>query len=162
MKISEVAALLGVSTDAVRFYEKKNIIHPGRNDNNRYRDFTQDDLTRLFDCKHLQNVGFSLSEIAEIITDTAPEDVSGMVSVVTDEARLFMPLAELVDLEAERARVRKSLEKARKDLAGQEAKLSNENFVSRAPEKVVNAEREKKAKLEALIENLEASLAALN
>ena len=79
MKISEVAALLGVSTDAVRFYEKKNIIHPGRNDNNRYRDFTQDDLTRLFDCKHLQNVGFSLSEIAEIITDTAPEDYDRML-----------------------------------------------------------------------------------
>ena len=96
------------------------------------------------------------------VTDTAPEDVSGMVSVVTDEARLFMPLAELVDLEAERARVRKSLEKARRDLAGQEAKLANESFVSRAPEKVVNTEREKKAKLEALIENLEASLAALN
>ena len=96
------------------------------------------------------------------VTDAAPEDVSGMVSVVTDEARLFMPLAELVDLEAERARVRKSLEKARRDLAGQEAKLANESFVSRAPEKVVNTEREKKAKLEALIENLEASLAALN
>ena len=58
--------------------------------------------------------------------------------------------------------MRKSLEKARRDLAGQEAKLANESFVSRAPEKVVNTEREKKAKLEALIENLEASLAALN
>ena len=45
-----------------------------------------------------------------------------------------------------------------KQLAGQNAKLANENFVSRAPEQVVNAEREKKAKLEALIENLKLSL----
>ena len=41
---------------------------------------------------------------------------------------------------------------------GQIAKLANENFVSRAPEKVVNAEREKEQKLRALIENLEESL----
>ena len=47
---------------------------------------------------------------------------------------------------------------AEKQLAGQNAKLANENFVTRAPEAVVNAEREKKAKLEALIENLKLSL----
>ena len=42
--------------------------------------------------------------------------------------------------------------------SGQIAKLSNQNFVTRAPEAVVNVEREKKAKLEALIENLKSSL----
>ena len=91
----------------------------------------------------------------------APENTDGMVSVVTDEARMFMPMAELVDLEKERARLEKELAKAEKDLAGQEAKLANEKFVSRAPENVVNAEREKKAKLEALIGNLKESLAKL-
>ena len=87
-----------------------------------------------------------------------PESADGMVSVITDNARMFMPMAELVDLEKERTRMEKELANAKKQLDGQNAKLANENFVSRAPEKVVNAEREKKAKLEALIENLEESL----
>ena len=94
-----------------------------------------------------------ISVIAEL-----PETTDGMVSVITDNARMFMPMAELVDLEKEKARMEKELANARKQLDGQIAKLSNEKFVSRAPEAVVNTEREKKAKLEALIENLEESL----
>ena len=92
------------------------------------------------------------------VLDAAPESTAGMVSVVTDNARLFIPMAELVDLEKERARIEKELANAEKQLAGQIGKLSNQNFVTRAPEAVVNAEREKKAKLEALIENLKLSL----
>ena len=92
------------------------------------------------------------------VAGEAPEGSEGMVSVITDNARMFMPMAELVDLEKEKARIRKELANAEKMLAGQNAKLANENFVSRAPEQVVNAEREKKAKLEALIENLKLSL----
>ncbi len=95
------------------------------------------------------------------VRDTAPENTEGMVSVVTDNARMFMPMAELVDLEKERARIQKELANAEKQLAGQIAKLSNQNFVTRAPEAVVNAEREKQAKLEALIENLKISLEQL-
>ena len=92
------------------------------------------------------------------VQDAAPESTAGMVSVVTDNARMFMPMAELVDLEKERARIGKELQNAEKQLQAQIGKLSNQNFVTRAPEAVVNAEREKKAKLEALIENLKLSL----
>ncbi len=92
------------------------------------------------------------------VLDASPESTAGMVSVVTDNARLFIPMAELVDLEKERARIEKELANAEKQLAGQIGKLANQNFVTRAPEAVVNAEREKKAKLEALIENLKLSL----
>ena len=95
------------------------------------------------------------------VLSAPPEKTDGMVSVVTDNARMFMPMAELVDMEKEKARMEKELANAEKQLAGQIAKLSNENFVTRAPENVVNAEREKKAKLEALIENLRASLDGL-
>ena len=95
------------------------------------------------------------------VTDQLPGSTDGMVSVITDNARMFMPMAELVDLEKERARMEKELANAKKQLDGQNAKLANENFVSRAPEHVVNLEREKKAKLEALIENLEDSLKKL-
>ena len=92
------------------------------------------------------------------VQDAAPESSDGMVSVVTDNARMFMPMAELVDLEKEKARILKELANAGKQLEGQIAKLANEKFISRAPENVVNMEREKKAKLEALIENLKLSL----
>ncbi len=95
------------------------------------------------------------------VVDAPPAGSESMVSVITDNARMFMPMAELVDLDKERARIAKELANAEKQLAGQNAKLENQNFISRAPEAVVNAEREKKAKLEALIENLRASLAAL-
>ena len=94
------------------------------------------------------------------VLSAPPEKTDGMVSVITDNARMFMPMAELVDMEKEKARLEKELANAEKQLAGQIAKLSNENFVTRAPESVVNVEREKKAKLEALIENLKASMAA--
>ncbi|MCR5576728.1 MAG: valine--tRNA ligase [Oscillospiraceae bacterium] len=92
------------------------------------------------------------------VTGAAPADTESMASVVTDNARMFMPMAELVDLEKERARIQKELQNAEKQLAGQNAKLANQNFVTRAPEAVVNVEREKKARLEALIENLKISL----
>ena len=68
----------------------------------------------------------------------------GMVSLATDNARMFMPLAELVDLDKERERIKKELANAVKQFEGQIAKLANEKFVSRAPENVVNAEREKR------------------
>ena len=105
--------------------------------------------------EYIKKLAYS-SEVS--VVAEAPADSAGMVSVVTDNARMFMPMAELVDLEKEKARIEKELQNAEKQLAGQNAKLSNENFVTRAPEAVVNAEREKKAKLEALIENLKLSL----
>ena len=93
------------------------------------------------------------------IVSEAPADTDGMVSVVTGSAKMFMPMAELVDLEKERARIEKELEKARAQLEAQNKKLANEAFVSRAPEAVVNAERERAEKAKALIANLEESLA---
>ena len=90
-----------------------------------------------------------------------PESTEGMVSLVTDDARCFLPLSELVDLDKERERIRKELEKNRGFLQNQERKLSNESFVSRAPENVVQAERDRAEKLRALIANLEESLRAL-
>ena len=92
------------------------------------------------------------------ISSALPADAAKMVSAVTEEAKLFMPMAELIDLDKERARLEKELEKARRNYEGQMRKLSNENFVSRAPEAVVQTERERAEKAKALVENLEASL----
>ena len=93
--------------------------------------------------------------------DTAPADVSGMVTAVTHNATAYLPLRELVDIAAELERIRKEIEKAQNGLRSVEQKLSNEKFVSRAPEAVVNAEREKAAKYQELIAKLEESAKAM-
>ncbi|APU58423.1 valine--tRNA ligase [Clostridium botulinum] len=81
------------------------------------------------------------------------------VSVVTRGAEIFIPLLELVDIEKELERLNKEKEKLEKEIDRVEKKLSNEKFVSKAPESVVNEEREKgekyKAMLEAVLESLE-------
>ena len=89
--------------------------------------------------------------------ETAPADVTGLVSVVTHDATAYLPLSELVDLAAERERIAKELEKAKNGLRITEGKLANEKFVAHAPENVVNAEREKVAKYQELIAKLEES-----
>ena len=94
------------------------------------------------------------------VSDTVDEGAmerEGMVEVVTHAARIFIPLAELVDFEKELARIAKEKENCLKQIAMFEGKLSNESFVSRAPEKVVNDQRGKLAKAKALLEQLEES-----
>ncbi len=90
-----------------------------------------------------------------------PDDVTGLVCDVTHDAKIYMPLAELVDIAEELQRIAKEREKAEKGLAIIEKKLSNEAFVAKAPEAVVSAEREKAEKLRALIAKLDESAAAM-
>ena len=90
-----------------------------------------------------------------------PENLDGMVCCTTADAKLYIPMGQLVDVERELERIGKELEKARKNLAGIENKLSNEKFTAKAPEAIVNAEREKAAKARDLIAQLEDSEAAL-
>ena len=90
----------------------------------------------------------------------SPEDLKGMVTVATHNATLYLPLAELVDIRQELERIAKEKTKAEENLARIEKK-QNESFVSKAPEAVVNAEREKADKARALIAKLEESAAAM-
>ncbi len=106
----------------------------------------------------LQRLAFA-SEVR--FAEEAPADLSGQVSIVTHNATAYLPLSELVDLAAERERIAKEKEKAENGLRIVEQKLSNEKFVSRAPEAVVNAEKEKAAKFRELIAKLEESAKAL-
>ncbi len=101
----------------------------------------------------------SASEVTIAAADAPAAE--GMVEVVTHAARVLMPLAELVDFEKELARIAKEKANAEKQLASIEGKLKNEAFVSKAPEAVVNAEREKAEKLKALLEKLDASEKAM-
>ena len=85
-------------------------------------------------------------------------DIDGAVTIISDGAKILIPLDELVDKEKELARLQKELEKVEKDIASLEKKLSNENFTSKAPEQVIAAERAKLAKAQERLEIIKASM----
>ena len=95
------------------------------------------------------------------VIDKEPENIDKMVCCTTADAKLYIPMGQLVDVAKELERLDKELEKANKNLAVIEGKLSNENFTARAPEAVVNAEREKAEKARNLITQLMQSREAL-
>ncbi len=83
------------------------------------------------------------------------------VSAVIPDATLFVPLEDLVDFEKEKERLTKEKEKLEKELARSRGMLSNEKFMSKAPEAKVAEEREKLAKYEQMMAQVEARLANL-
>ena len=88
-------------------------------------------------------------------------DADGAVSIVTDAATVYMPLADIIDLDKERERLSSELAKMQNEIARLEGKLSNAGFVAKAPAAVVEGERAKLEKYKATKEGLEAELAKL-
>ena len=88
-------------------------------------------------------------------------ELDGAVCIVTADAKIYIPMGELVDLAAEKARLNKELAAVEKDLAFVNGKLSNENFVAKAPAAVVEAQREQKTRYEEKIAMLKESIAKL-
>ncbi len=88
-------------------------------------------------------------------------EIDGAVSIVTQDAKIYIPMGELVDFEAEKARLNKELAAVQKDLDFVNNKLSNENFVAKAPANVVAAQREQAAKYQEKISMLKESIAKL-
>ncbi len=95
------------------------------------------------------------------LIDAVPADAAKMASVVTGDAQIYMPMGDLIDFEAERARLGKEKKKVEDDIAFVMKKLNNPKFVDKAPENVVAAEREKADKLREHLAKLEESIAAL-
>ena len=83
------------------------------------------------------------------------------VTLVTDAATVYIPMADMIDLDKERARLSAELARAEGDIARTEGKLSNESFVAKAPAAVVEAERQKLEKFRATRDSLIAELAKL-
>jgi len=108
----------------------------------------------------LRRLGYG-SEVEILDNEELPAETQGMVTVTTYAARILMPLAELVDLDKERARLEKEIKKNEAEHAKLAEKLSNPGFVSKAPEAVVAAESERKEKLEVLLAKLQEELANL-
>ena len=96
------------------------------------------------------------SDVAMVPSGTAPE--AGSVTVVTHAAQISMPMAELVDMEKEKARLEKELKKQSTELEKLNTKLNNPGFVNKAPEHVVAAEKERAVQLTELVAKLEEQL----
>ena len=103
----------------------------------------------------------STVEIAET-EENIPEDA---VSVVINGAKIFIPLDELVDFEKEKERLTKEKAKLESEIKRVNGKLSNQGFLAKAPESLVNEEKAKKEKFEEMmksvlerLENIEAKL----
>lgn len=88
-------------------------------------------------------------------------DIEGAVTTVTANAKIYMPMDELVDKEAELKRLNKELAAAVKDLEFNSKKLNNQGFMAKAPEKVVAEVRANAAKYAEKIKMIEAAIAAL-
>ncbi len=82
----------------------------------------------------------------------------GSAQIVVGETIAALPLAGVIDMAAERARLEREIEKAQAEIGKVDAKLANESFVAKAPPDVVEENRERKAAFEASVQKLRAAL----
>jgi valyl-tRNA synthetase len=99
-----------------------------------------------------------LARIDAMSFDKAP---AGAVQIVLDESTLALPLAGIIDVAAESKRLKREIDKVGSEIRQLDAKLANEKFVARAPEHVVEEQRERKADAEATAARLEQALKRL-
>ena len=99
-----------------------------------------------------------LAYASDVEIADAFDDLGNTVTIVTNDAKIYIPLGDLVDFEAEAKRLQKELAAAEEKLAFINKKLDNPGFVNKAPEKVVQQNRDEAAKLTEKIANLRSSL----
>jgi len=100
-----------------------------------------------------------LARVESINLAHAP--LKGAVQIVLEEATFSLPLGGIVDLDAERARLGRELDKIAKEIAKIDAKLGNEQFIAKAPEEVVEEQRDRLEQAQALQAKTEAALSRL-
>ena len=102
-----------------------------------------------------------VGRVASVAILAPDEDVPASATALLGNMRIQVPMAGLIDVDAERARLTKQSEKVAADLAKSTSKLSNDKFVNNAPEKVVTQERERVAEFEQQIAQLDEQLKRL-
>lgn len=75
-KIGDVARILGISTDLLRYYEKKGVVRPEKDAHNDYRYYEPWDINFLMDCLWFKNFGFGIEDIAHMVTDCGYEELT--------------------------------------------------------------------------------------
>jgi valyl-tRNA synthetase len=110
----------------------------------------------------LQRNGDVIKTLARLETaDVGTAIPKGSAQFVIEEAVVALPLGDVIDFAKERARLEKDLKKAQEEIARFDAKLSNEQFVAKAPEEVLTEQREKRAEAAALAARLTDAIARL-
>ncbi len=102
-----------------------------------------------------------LASASDVEISAGFDELGNTVAIITDDAKIYIPLGELIDFEAEEKRLNKELDAAQDKLDFIMKKLNNPGFVNKAPEKVVAQNREDAAKLEEKIANIKNSIANL-
>ena len=102
-----------------------------------------------------------LASANEVVVGDTFDALGNTVTIITDDAKIFIPMGDLVDFAAERKRLEKELAQAQDKLDFINKKLSNPGFVNKAPEKVVAQNKEDAAKLEEKIANIKNSINSL-
>lgn len=99
-----------------------------------------------------------LASASEVAVAEQFDGMDDAVSIITESARMYIPMDELVDFKAEKARLEKEKAAVQKELDFVNGKLNNENFVSKAPAAVVEGQRQAKAQLEEKMALIDESL----
>ena len=103
-----------------------------------------------------------IQQLARLVSAEAADAFpNGTAQFVLGEATIGLPLGDVIDFAKERSRLEKDLKKANDEIARFDSKLSNEQFVSRAPEDVLTEQREKRAEAAALASRLKEAIARL-
>ncbi|MCK7459316.1 valine--tRNA ligase [Idiomarina aminovorans] len=97
----------------------------------------------------------SLAKLESIEFIDNDDDAPASMTALVDSLKLHIPMAGLIDKDAELQRLQKAIEKANKEWQRLNGKLSNDNFVSKAPEAVIAKEREKLTEAETLLKQLQ-------
>ena len=112
--------------------------------------------------KRLDDYGEIINRMARIEKIGVSESVpKGAIQAVVDEATLMMPIADIIDLDQERARLKKEIARLEQDIEKISQKLKNKKFVENAPDEVVEAQKTRKADAEQTLEKLATALKQL-
>ena len=99
-----------------------------------------------------------LASASEVEVDKSFGDLGNVVTIITNDAKIYIPLGDLVDFEAEKKRLEKELAAAKDKLEFIMKKLNNPGFVNKAPAQAVEKNREDAKQLEEKIDSLENSI----
>jgi len=141
----------------IRTMRSEKNVQPGR----RITAICQADTEGLERLAAMQGDIMNLAGLDKLILEEPGRTPEKCLSAVVEGINIFLPLAELVDLAEEAARIQKELEQARRELQRAEKNLQNEGFIGKAPQDVVEREKEKAELYRAQVARLEALLQEL-
>ncbi len=95
-KIGDVARILGVSTDILRYYERKGVVTPEKDESNDYRYYDSWHINFLMDCLWFKNYGFSIEQIADMVRIPAANDLSRLFLLKEEELRAQIRRCQLL------------------------------------------------------------------